>query len=386
MTTPLFVTNWGSRVATLTTNGGGLATTLNGTGMSIDTTTLSPQSLKCVVAAAASYWATNKVNAQTVIVIRVYVYFPTSLPSSSMQFIIGDGTDGTFGNIRYNSATGNFEAGNSSAWTAGSAAAANTLYRFDVRMTWSSTTHTIDWSINGTPQTQWTLGGQVDSSFATFRLGSQTSSTGTVLFQHLVVTGTSGDYPLGAGGTQTLKPNADGTHNAGTNVMEDNAGTDIGATTAYDKLNSIPPDATTYVRQVATGANYAEVAFEDISDTHSAIIGAMAYLAYTSATTTANRGACIISKDAFSSQTEVHGNDVTTADYSDGSTANLFFKSAIVSGVTDDTTVNALKARIGYSGDVSPNPYWVDLWVEVAYSTSAGAAPKVQRLPLLGVG
>ena len=140
--------------------------------------------------------------------------------------------------------------------------------------------------------------------------------------------------------------------------MEANDGTDIGATTAYDKLNSIPPTTTNYVRQATVGTTrYAEVNFADISVTRSGIIGAIGILAYTSATTTANQGACIISKDSFSTQTDIWGNPTTRADYSDGSTSNLFYKSALIAGVTNDTTVNALQARIGYSNDVSPNPY-----------------------------
>jgi hypothetical protein len=246
----------------------------------------------------------------------------------------------------------------------------------------------IDWSFD-TSANPWQLKAKLDGgtefsgtsstaadTFINLRVGGTAgASTLVIYYDDLVLSSTLADYPIGAGGTELLVPGSDGTHNAGTNTMEDNAGTDIGTTTAYDKINSVPMgSATTYIRQATIGTgNYAEINFADITATHSAIIGAMGILSYTAATTTTDKGGCIISKDSFSSFTEIWGNPTTRQDYSDGSTSNVYWKSAIISGAVDDTTVNALKGRVGYSDDVTPNPYWIDLAVEVAYSTASAA-------------
>lgn len=369
MPTPVYLTNWSHRVAP-TQNGGGIYSVVSGSVMSIDTTIRTPQALKCVTSASTGYVGYAQISGANVVVGRVYVYFPTSLPSSSMQFITGNGT-GIFANVRYNSATGNFEVGNSDLWTAGSAAAANTEYRIDFRINISGTSYTMDWQINGVAQTQWVLTGQVASTWANLRLGSQNSSTGTVLFQHLILSTTSADYPIGPGGTECLLPASDGTHVPGTNVMEDDTAVDIGVTPAYNKINTFPPGTTPYIRQTQDGTDkYAEVLFGDMSVTPGSILGVSATLGYTAATTTLCKGACIVSKDNFSSSTTVWGAPGATADYSDGATNNIFWKSAIVAGATDLTTVNALKARIGFSDDATPDPYWMALCVEVAYTVS----------------
>lgn len=374
---PVFVTNWPHQVVDI--DGGGLYTSLTGTQMTVDTSILSPQSLKCAVSSSNSFVGYAQIIGQSIMVGRVYIYFPSSLPTGLFRFIVGNDNQSQFMNIEYRDdgtpriqARHSVGAGGTQVWSG--TPAVDTLYRIDWRFDSTGTTQTIDWQVNGVAQTQVSQSGCVASTWNSIRLGSGgTTSTGTILFQHLVLSTTSGDYPIGHGGTQTLKPSADGTHNAGTNVIEDNAGTDIGTTTAYDKINSLPPSATTYIRQAVDGTgNYAEVSFEDISDTHSGIIGATGFLAYTSATTSANKGGCIMSKDSFSTSTTIWGAPGATADYSDGSTSNLFYKSAMLANVTDDTTVNALKARIGYSDDANPDPYWIDLWVEVAYTIATG--------------
>lgn len=378
MPTPVYFTNW-SHKAHPTLNGGGIYSTQNGSVMSIDTSILSPQALKCVTSASLGYVGYNQVSGSATLVGRVYVYFPTALPSSSVQFLIGNGSSSVFHNIRYNSSTGRLEVGNSSLWTTGPIISANTLYRIDFRMICSGTTHTVDWQVDGVAQTQWSLSGQSNATWSSFRLGSQNSSTATILFQHLVLSITGADYPIGPGGTEALFTTSDGTHNAGTNVMEDNAGVDIGVTPAYNKLDTMPPGSSEYIKQVAIGAgNYVEVNFADLTASFSAIIGAMGILASGAENTSQqNRGACYISKDNFSTSTTILGSAASTSSYISGTLADLNWRSAIISGAVDLSTINALKARMGHSGDVTPNPYWVGLLVEVAYTTSS-APPDIE--------
>lgn len=211
---------------------------------------------------------------------------------------------------------------------------------------------------------------QAADTFINTRVGAASSAARVEYYDDIIFSVTAADYPIGPGGTEILLPTSDGTHNAGTNIMENQAGTDIGVVTAYDLIDDIPmTTATTYIRQAAIGTgNYAEILFGNIQRPDSAIIAARGLLAYTSETTTSNRGACIISKDSFSTSTTIWGDPATTSDYSDGSTANLFYKGAILGNVINTNTVNALAARMGYSGDATPDPYWVNLAVEVAYA------------------
>ncbi len=380
MTTPIFLTGW-EHAAPFTTNGTGLYATVVGTW--VDETSIIHSGAHSAKATYASGAACNiragKSVAGTVCVQRVCVNFGATLPTGSVVIdLLGcANTPATgFASVGFNPVTGFFCArvGASGKQEDNVTVQTNTQYCVDFKSEIVGGNMVVNVKIDGRAIAQVSVAtsatSQTNAILGTVR--TDHSVTPTIYFDDWVVSATSADFPIGNGGIQGLKPGSDGTHSAGTNIIEDQTGNDINGTsvTAYNKLNSVPPDATTYIRQAANGSNYAEVLFENITDTHSAIIGAQACLAYTSATTTANKGACMVSKDGFSTKTDVWGSNTATADYSDGATNNLFFKTAIVSGVVDDTTVNAMTARVGYSDDASPNPYWIDLIVEVAYTTS----------------
>lgn len=379
MATPVYLTGLEGFPNATTANGGGLGIGNPNGNVTVSTAQAhsGARSLRINPSAAAG-WVQIALSTPTLMVVSIYIRF-ASFPTSDSTLFFGHVTAGSGLRIEFNQANSRIDAsvGGSGTQT-GLVVSLDTWYRVDARMNCASSGNSvIDWQIatgdgSATSYTQVSVA-QADTTFIGLRLGSTSSETFDIYYDDIIISQTSGDYPIGPHGTERLAPTSDGTHNAGTNIIEDNAGTDIGTTTAYDKLDSVPPDATTYIRQAANGTgNYAEVQFANITATHSSIIAARAVLAYTSETTTANRGACIVSKDDFASHTEVWGNPTTTQDYSDGSTSNLFYKGAIISGATDDTTVNALEARIGYSGDASPDPYWVDLWIEVAYVISSG--------------
>lgn len=318
----------------------------------------------------------NFASAQNVFIGRLYFKFKTSLPANDCDFYIINNTDGFVITLRFYQSDGN-KIGwrNTANDTAKSSNGiiADTYYCVDFKYTANTDPRTIDWKLDHVDQTSYSRAG-AGSTATNYRFGSNTADTFNVIFDDYVCGFVSGDYPFygtDESGTEALVPTGDGTHNAGANVIEAQDGTDIGATTAYDKINSIPPSSTIYIRQAINGTgNYAEVTFGNISASHSSILGVMVTLAYTSASTTLNNGGCIVSKDDFSSYTEIWGNPTTPQDYSDGSLSNFYFKSAIIGGVIDDTTVNALKARLGYSGDANPDPYWIDIIAEVGYAIS----------------
>ncbi len=245
----------------------------------------------------------------------------------------------------------------------------DTWYRIEVKAYTGTTTHTIDFQVAegdgaATAYDQNSVSGLSSVSITSVRLGAKNGATADMYFDDLIVSDSGTDYPFGAGSVIGLSPSADGTHNNPSDYMQDNAGLHIGDVTAYDKLADVPLSTnTSYVKQTGNStASYAEVQFADT--TKGSINGVMAVLAYMSAATQANEGGCII-RDSNGQETTVWGNPTTRADMSENS---MFYKSAVVStpsgGWTKDH-VNALRARLGYSNDTNPVPYWENLILEV---------------------
>jgi len=371
MTTSVLLTNWGGQV--LSANGGGLVTAISGSGMSIDTTVYkdadSPQSLKCTVSSASSYASYNSASGNGIVVGRVYVYFPTALPTTDMYIIVFTAGDSTFADIMFQQSSAKFAALQTGGTPVlSSVITYNTWYRIDWRFTWNSTTHKIEWYVNGVQQTNYTIASQTSTTLTNLRLGSGSSASGTVNFCHLNLSVTTADYPIGAGIISRVSPASDGTHVSAANVMEFQDGTDIrpGTTTAYTAVNSIPIGNTTnYIIQSATStSSYVEVYFAKAL--LASIRGASAYLAYRAATTSADEGACTITNED-GTVTTLWGNFTTRADYSESS---VYYKSVILpapAGGWDANAINTLYARMGGSNDVNPVPYWVDLLIEYEY-------------------
>ena len=381
MTTPVFLTGFEHGVATPTVNGGGLFDNVIGTGTIQSTVKNTGNYALYCNDATQKISVTKNIGTSAYTVARMYVNF-AHLPTEVDGYceILSRELSSTLGwlYLEYDTNNKKIHLHLYDGSTHGDYAIINTIenvwYCIDIKAYVGATTWTIDWYIDNVIQSSVSIPSKTATTFlSAFTIGGgSNTSTYSMYIDDVVISHTAADYPIGPGGTEAIVPTSDGTHNAGTNTMEDNTGADIGVTTAYNKINSIPPSATNYIRQATIGtSNYAEVLFGDIGSAHSAILGAIGILAYTSATTSANTGGCIISKDSFASNTVIWGVSGSLSDYSDGSTATLYYKSKLLSGVIDDTTVNALKARLGYSGDVTPNPYWIDLIVEVAYSISS---------------
>lgn len=378
MPTPVWITGFEHGVVP-TSSGSGLATNISGSP-AIDSTIKNTGNYSLKIVATGGGTACNvrknhiPTNIQTAVA-RAYIYIPTGGLPSANSTLVGWQIVTAATTVGFNVSTGGLARAQVGSGTAvvGPSITLDAWHRVDIKVIITGTTWTMDWSFDGVAQTQATLAGQAtNDSLQGLRLGSSsTTATYTAYFDDVILSETGADYPIGPGGTELLVPDGAGTSNAGTNVMEEANGTDANSS-SYQALNSVPMgNSTNYIKQSANGnSNYIGVTFGNIVSNHSSIIGAMALLAYTSATTTSNTGGCIVSKDAFSSFTTLWGQQSALADYSDGSTGSPFWKSAIIAGAVDDSTVNALEARLGYSDDTSPNPYWLDIGVEVAYVPS----------------
>lgn len=314
-------------------------------------------------------------------VARFYIRFGTlpNIDTTLMGFMNGSNAMG----IKFKSATGTI-VGLAGAVEAGSVAVVvNTWYRIDLKVAGlAGTTHTTDWSVDGVAQTQaarTTTAGVLD----TFRIGTATATTAvtaTVYYDDVLLSATSGDYPLGAGSCVGLFPSADGTHsfNAATDFKVNNTtNIAVGATTTWNSINHGVNVTTPFLAAAgaATG-EYLEWTFPSLPGTVLTVNGLEVVTAHYAAGTLANTQTVRLVDGGTT-------NDVT-ADQDFSVTGNVVINSkhyatAPSSGVAwTITKVNALKMRWASSfvaADISPVPFINAVVLEVDFSTSASQAP-----------
>jgi hypothetical protein len=248
----------------------------------------------------------------------------------------------------------------------------NVYHRLDAHVDSSGTTWTLSWSVDGVAQTDSTEGGHSASDSGRCRVGAQdgsTTGTLTIIVDDLVMSATAGDYPIGPHSVYALLPNADGTHNAGTNTIEDNAGTDIVSPNAFPLMDEWAPNTTDYVQQSAIGTgNYAEVGFQDSSD--ATVWGVEAIAALFSAGTNANSATTRIVDSTNATLVDVYAGDM--------SETSLHYRRAIVpapGGTWDAGELSGVKARVGFASDVIDVPRWSALMLQYAVPAATTRRP-----------
>ncbi len=130
----------------------------------------------------------------------------------------------------------------------------------------------------------------------------------------------------------------------------DDDGTSIDAN-SWARVDDVPATSTAdFVKQTtANGTGYVEFTFADTAETCINAVGAVA--AYHSSASGTNVGKISVFNGTTESMVYSGSMGVTT----------LGCKRAVVSagsGAGTSSLVNALEARVGYSTDSSPNPYW----------------------------
>ena len=237
--------------------------------------------------------------------------------------------------------------------------AEDTWYTIDLKVDLSAATSRIDWAMNGVAQTAITKSA-TPSTVTSVRLGTDygLDPAFTANYDDVMLSMTGTDYPIGDQKILRLRPTGTGTHSS-PGDLQNNDGSAIDATTP-GRLDDIPMSSMTdYVQQVnLSTTSYAELTYEDT--TESCVSAASGVLAYSSQTGTANHG----KTSFFSGATEsiVYDGDM--------SETTLFYKSSMITPSSSWTpeVLNGLKARVGYSGDEKPPPYWESLIVEYAVS------------------
>lgn len=295
-------------------------------------------------------------------VVRVYVRL-ASLPAANVnELLVLDATAGNDLRLGYQASSQRLTMrfANAAVTVASSTVTAATWYRLDIRLIASANPRTAAWQIDGVAQTPVTNVAGAASTVRNLRLGSAVAADAfTANYDDVVISATSGDYPIGGGTVVGLRPDGMGTHNPAipTSFRNDDASA-IDANT-FQRLDDGPMTALTdYVRQQTIGAtSYVELTFADT--TASCIVGVSGLLAYHAAGTAADRGKTSIF-DGSTERIVLNG---------DMSVTPLTYRSVIVAPAAAAWTmsaVNGLRGRIGYSSDVTPNPYWDGLLLEIA--------------------
>jgi hypothetical protein len=183
------------------------------------------------------------------------------------------------------------------------------------------------------------------------------ASVYTTNYDDILVATQTTAYPLADSRIVRLAPDSMGT-SIGSGNFRNNDGTGIDAN-SWQRLDEVPMTSTAdYVRQQAnSGASYVEFGLQDMAER--CITEASVVLAYHAAATSADTGKTSI----------VEGAAETVAFSGDMSQSALQYKSAIITpaaGMWGQSAVNGLVARVGYSTDSSPNPFWDAIMVEAA--------------------
>jgi hypothetical protein len=374
--TPIWVSGWEHGLATPVISGTGICSVVTGTGMSVQSTIkrTGTYALKGVGTSGEASITIGIPSALQTNVFAFTFYFRwETLPNIEISIARIQTSAGSTARINFDPADQKvFGRYVSDGTKVNQVLSQSTWYRIDCKADVSANPSKLWYNVNGVGE-QYTEYAQAATVFNGYRFGfiesTPTINAGEAYWDDAVYSNTISDYPIGTCAVIGLRPNADGTHNNAANIMEDIDGNDIDGSTyyAYDKLDEDPwvsTAGTDYVRQTGNGtSNYCEIQFADTTETN--IMGVMALLQYSSASTSSNTGGCIIRSGT--TETAVWGITGALEDYSESSS---FYKKAIVSpdgGSWTSTLVNALRCRFGYSGDANPDPYWQAIMLEVAY-------------------
>ena len=373
MTTPIFMT--GFEYGMIDIPGGGLANSILGSGLEVNTTP-SPRhggsyslfTHPTTIADGQIRW-TNFITS-SIQVGRLYLRIQTA-PSLATEIAFWDTNQASEPQLYLNPVSVKLEL----RWGGGSAVdlgtyTLNKWHRVDWHVDLSSSTNVVKARLDGGTEATTSLS-QSAGVLSGLALGTTTDIEYNILWDDIIVSNTSGDYPIGPGEIRPLKLTADGAHSPATPDCLRGGGASpaliSGSNVAYQYLDDVPfpngPSPTTdRISQDASASphdtHYVEVTFADVVE--NIFHGVVAWLAYGGDAVAPNNGSAkIVRSDA----TEV------TLYSGDMSETTVFYKRAVVtapvSGWTRDE-INALKARVGYSTDANPNPFWQALLGEYA--------------------
>jgi hypothetical protein len=305
------------------------------------------------------------------------VRFVGSLPTADC-YIFALLTSGSWVFVRFQSSDSKlYTAAGANLGATGITVAADTWYRVDVRAVANGTTTTMEMEVDGTAAGTASLN-QAASAFTSFRIGKNvdtgTTANGNIRFDDLVITETSGDYPLGDHEVLKMSPNADGTHSFTANdfIRGDSGAailtSDTDVNTLVDDVPFAAIGTTDSVQQnVIRSTGYVELALEAAPQAVDAW-GIQIHGQYDADATGADT--CTLKENDGGTLRDVY----TNADVSNTSETFLSHCKATApsGGAYTQSILDALKLRWGFSTDVTGSPIVHALMVEVAYPVAAG--------------
>lgn len=235
-------------------------------------------------------------------------------------------------------------------------------HRIDIRFDSSGATYSLDVSVDGVSVGNAATASSTAADMTALRFGSAAGSdTGTWVIADHVRSYTSADYPIGPHQVNALIPNADGTHSwASTNMGPSTGGVASSVTTLWQSVDDWPANTSDYIQYAnttATSSEYAEITFPDVA-TGSTIWAARAIAAIFSGGTAANAATTRVVDAANATKLNLY--------VGDQSDTSLRHQATMIPSVTDYTTLNGLKFRVGFPTDSNPAPEWSALMIDYA--------------------
>jgi hypothetical protein len=334
---------------------------------------------------AAAINISSLISPPTIHVARFYIYF-TTLPSADTQLYriatatgppsLGLGFHQSSGELRCSRGSNTFNSTGS-----GVSVTTGQWYRIDIKIDSTSGAKTCDASVNGSALGQVT--GSDTEAPAAIRICNSTTASGDWFYDDVIMSQTSGDYPLGAGHVHHFIPVSDGTHNTGAagNFLTGAAGANItnATTTSYQLIDEVPLDDVTvdtndYINLAGTAptTEYVEHVIGPASGISTPTVGPRGVeIIYGYASQSTGVGAHIL-------KINDNGTEDTVNSFSGaGQTTNRYARKHYVDPPTaasawtvasGNGNFNDLRTRFGYSTDGNPDQYLTCLMIEAEFS------------------
>lgn len=331
---------------------------------------------------------------QNILVGSCYIRFVGSVPTANCC-LISPGTTGAEPRVMFQSSDSKIYAHQSGFGASGVAVVADTWYLIDFKFDTSTGTRTCDVQVNGTACAQ-ASAAIATANMTSVRFGKNnfaaTTANGNIRYDDIILSFTSGDYPLGEHEVQKMSPNADGTHSFNANdFIRGDAGaailtSDTDVNTLVDETPFAAIGTTDSIQQNVINTNgYVELNFAAAPKS----IDAWAV------------------QFQFQYDADATGASTVTAKENDGGTLRDIHTNADISNTTEtflseckatapsggaytQSILDALKMRWGFSSDVTGSPIIHAIMLEVAYPVSSVTpepfGPYFTMMALTGVG
>lgn len=333
----------------------------SGTGVSIDTAAVRSGAASLRVAAAGvpgnewRLWQTQMTRTGSA---RVALRL-ASLPEANVAQLLALDTayhaPRSAARVGYDAASGRLEltlqsaSGNATTVLASQPAVAGAWHVIDLAYDVSSATHGARWRIDGVEQEAASVAAAGAEYLYRVELGTNTSDRFVANYDDVMLTTSAGDYPLGDGRVQVLKPNGMG-KSAGAANLRDDDGSPIDAL-SWTRLDEIPATSTLdFIQQVkASSTSYAEITFED-----TAAMCIRAVRAYFTTHSEATNNPSNAKLSVFDGAREMV---VDSGDWAANVAVSRDYSNSLMPASRwSQAAVNGLVARFGYATDVKPVP------------------------------